>query len=205
MMKLQDIRRENFCSLIVRGGGITDSYEKAGYSPNPGNASKMFHQLEIQARIRELKIEAAEGSIVAIDDILKNGPKTDEDLELTKTWVLEQLMLLAQNAKLEKQHNAAFRCIELMGEYLGMWGKLGKNGVDRGGISETKKSKAPTASSLANLVHTFRKMDKEQEDAANNLAKDAQADTEVTDEPEDGGDGAGNITDTSVDVDADKD
>lgn len=194
-MRLQDSRRENFCRLIVAGGGIGDSYVKAGYSKNDGNASKLYHNIEIQARIQELELEKAEGFIKPIDDIL-DALNNSKDLELTKAWVLENLMLLTQKAKMDGQANAAFRCIELMGEYLGMWGGKGSG---KGAEDATKKRGAKTASrtetgNLANLVTTLRKMDKEQSERdahAADLAVGAEGDKTVAEESEGLGDGTG--------------
>lgn len=201
MMRLTDSRRENFCRLCVSGSTITDAYENAGYARNDGNASKLYNNIQIQARIRELALEKAEGIIKPVDDILKNQITNQEDLELTKTWVLENLMLLVQSAKLSGQASAAFRCIELMGEYLGMWGKTGSGKGAEAVDKKTRPSK--DMKKLADLVKTFRVMDEEKarraRDEVDNNAG-TEVDTEFAEQSEDSGDGVGGEFDEEDDT-----
>lgn len=203
MLRLQDHRRENFCRLMATGSKMGEAYEKAGYKKNDGNSSKLFHNTEVQARIHELQLESTGGAIDALPAFISSAEKSEDAIDLTKTWVLEQLMLLAQNAKLEGQHSAAFRCLELIGEYLGMFGKAaGTKPEDNFKKADTAKK---SANNLATLVQTFRQMDQEQKQNANPITDSKESSEDNTVDAEASISGAGDGTDTQDDIGASED
>jgi hypothetical protein len=70
MPVLTNVRRELFAQMRASGMTLTEAYEKAGYSPDMGNASNLAANDEIQARIRELTTKAAQKAIVTIESLI---------------------------------------------------------------------------------------------------------------------------------------
>jgi phage terminase small subunit len=87
MAALKNARHERFAQEIAKGIGVGESYEAAGFKPNPGNARRLRGDEEIMKRIealldrRELIDEAA-------------TKKAIEKLAITKERVLAELAMI---------------------------------------------------------------------------------------------------------------
>lgn len=133
MPALKNIRWERFCQGLLEGKTADQAYEDAGYKPNRGNAATLKANQIIQARLEELKAEAAK---VAVMD---------------KAWVLRELRRTYEMAIGERQigdredggygfHPAAAKgVLELVGKDQGMF-------PDKLNVDQTVKERSPTAS-----------------------------------------------------------
>jgi hypothetical protein len=70
MPPLLDPRHEIFVHHMLGGANQIDSYEAAGFTRNTGNAGRLFRRVDVQARLAELKGEAAEKAIMSLAEIV---------------------------------------------------------------------------------------------------------------------------------------
>ena len=73
MAPLKNTRWETFCLAILAGKSQTDAYLAAGYKAAASarqNASELMTKPDIQARIAELKEAAAQGAVMAANEVL---------------------------------------------------------------------------------------------------------------------------------------
>ena len=70
MPPLPNPRHEAFARALFEGQTADESYVKAGYSENRGNASRLKANESIQTRLAELQHEAAKASEVTIQSLL---------------------------------------------------------------------------------------------------------------------------------------
>lgn len=134
MPTLKNTRWELFCQGLLEGKTADQAYEDAGYSPNAGNAIRLKGNERIQARLEELKAEAAKFAV------------------MDKAWVLRELRRTYEMAIGERLigdredggygfHPAAAKGIlELVGKDQGMF-------PDKVNIDQTNREVSPTASS----------------------------------------------------------
>ena len=125
---LTNVRRERFAQFIADGHSQAEAYRRAGYSDATSNASRLSANDSIHARVRELRIEAAEAA------------------GLTREYVIARLMRVADRAmqavpvvngkgeptgEYRYDGAAANRSLELLGKHLGMF-------VDRAEVREVQ-------------------------------------------------------------------
>lgn len=100
---LADPRQEAFCLNLVKGMGVTDAHEAAGYKRNSGNAARLKAEQRIQSRLTELQERAAEHAV------------------LTRADILNGLASNARNAEKAGQFAASNQALQLYGKELGMF------------------------------------------------------------------------------------
>lgn len=118
MPSLPNPKHEMFAQGMAQGMSQAEAYEKAGYSPNEGSASRLHRVAKVRARIAEI-IAGREQRFV-----------------LTKQWVIDKLIENANRAMqaepvLDREGNhtgewtyqgqVANRALELLGKELGMF------------------------------------------------------------------------------------
>ena len=62
---LFNVQHEKFALYLFQGLSQPQAYEKAGYNPHDGNASRLAHQENIRERVAELHAQAA--AVAALD------------------------------------------------------------------------------------------------------------------------------------------
>jgi phage terminase small subunit len=118
MPVLGDQRQELFAQEIAKGKTGEAALVAAGYKPNRSAASRLLTDVNVSARVRELKEAAAEKAV------------------LTQSWVIERLMKNAERSMQREavldedgkplgeyryDGNVANRALELLGKELGMF------------------------------------------------------------------------------------
>lgn len=101
MPPLKNHKHELFARLLFEGGNVVESFVKAGFASNRGNACRLKADENIQARITELQEMAARAASV------------------DKAYVLSGLVEIHQMHKVENP-TAAAKCLELLGKTDGL-------------------------------------------------------------------------------------
>jgi phage terminase small subunit len=130
MTALTNPKHERFAQEIAKGKTAEESYKRAGFKPNRGNATTLKHNQSILGRVSELLAERETVHAQATADAIKSTA-------LTKEWVIETLkenVARAMQAKPAKtddegeavgeyqyQGSVANRALELLGKELGMF------------------------------------------------------------------------------------
>lgn len=70
MPVLSNPKHELFAQELAKGTSATAAYEKVGYRPDDGNASKLAGKPEVQDRVQEITGRAAEAAGVTVEAIL---------------------------------------------------------------------------------------------------------------------------------------
>jgi phage terminase small subunit len=70
---LDNSRWERFCNFLAQGEDITDAHEHAGYKRNTGNASTLFANPSVQARLKEIKAELARNTVVTAESPIQQA------------------------------------------------------------------------------------------------------------------------------------
>jgi hypothetical protein len=90
MPVLDNARHERFAQALAKGMSATDAYTKAGYSGDRTAASRLSTNVNVQARLLELKTKSAEKTVLTVasitDRLLKiadKGEASDEASMLT--------------------------------------------------------------------------------------------------------------------------
>ena len=97
MPALKEPRWERACQLRAAGGGITASYEGAGYAKGgPGNAVKFFRRPEIVQRVQEIVQDGYE-------DERKSREIATQEAGIDKAWVLKRLKYLTDLSLQKKE------------------------------------------------------------------------------------------------------
>lgn len=78
---LKNARHEKFAQLLAKGRSQFEAYEKAGYKPDRGAATRLSAKVSIQSRLNELKGRAAEKAVATVADI---AAQLDEDREFAR-------------------------------------------------------------------------------------------------------------------------
>ncbi len=88
---LKNTRHERFAQELAKGSTIIGAYEAAGYKPDPGAASRLSRNANVQARCEELKARIAEkvadGSLKPVHEwpmIWRKGLVAGVDVEQMK-------------------------------------------------------------------------------------------------------------------------
>jgi phage terminase small subunit len=107
MPPLENARHEKFAQGLAQGMSATEAYRQAGYDAK-GNAaevaaSRLIRNTKVASRVEELKTRAA------------------ASVQISKEWVLEQLVDNLKLAKEQGQLAPANRAAELLGKELGMF------------------------------------------------------------------------------------
>jgi hypothetical protein len=79
---LKNARHERFAQELAKGKSQEDAYRSAGYKGDRTAASRLATNVNVQARLAELKAEAAERTVVTVESItqrLLNIAKKGED------------------------------------------------------------------------------------------------------------------------------
>jgi len=84
-MNLRNPRHEVFAQELANGMPATQAYEKAGFSPDGGNASRLQNDDRIKQRVAQLLNERARKHA-------KASEKAVEKLGLDRQWVLSKLV-----------------------------------------------------------------------------------------------------------------
>lgn len=71
MPPLANARHERFCLALSEGHSIAESYTRAGYSKNRGNACRLNADESVRARVAELQAQTAAHSKVTIESICR--------------------------------------------------------------------------------------------------------------------------------------
>lgn len=71
MALLADPRHEAFVHHLMSGKSAIDAYVAAGFKRNNGNAGRLYHKPEVQARVAEMKQEAAEKAGITVQRVLE--------------------------------------------------------------------------------------------------------------------------------------
>lgn len=100
---LKNVRHEKFAQHLAKGMSADAAYEKAGYSANRGNATRLKANERLQARVAELQ------------------KKTEQVAVLTRADVLRELADNAVEAKKLGQLSARNQALSLYGKELGMF------------------------------------------------------------------------------------
>lgn len=103
MAALENSRHEKFAQGLAQGMSAAEAYKAAGYNGDRTAASRLSTNVNVQARVVELTERAA------------------ASVQITKEWVLEQLIDNLRLAKEQGQLAPANRAAELLGKELGMF------------------------------------------------------------------------------------
>jgi phage terminase small subunit len=105
MALLENRRHELFAQAIFQGSSNIQAYEDAGFSRNDTNACKLRQNAKVIARIDEL------------------SARTVASVNLTKEWVIEQLIGVVIDARSgeRKDSAGANKALNLLGLELGMF------------------------------------------------------------------------------------
>ncbi len=102
MAALKNQRRELFCHGVAVGKSATQAYEAAGYAPNRQCASRLRTNVDVIARIDELRAEASARA------------------ELSAQMVIEGLLKEARREDAGASHSARITAWGLLAKHLGM-------------------------------------------------------------------------------------
>lgn len=129
MPVLSDPRHERFAQNLAGGMKQGEAYEKAGYKPDGGAASRLSNNVNVSQRVAEI-LTAREKFIQDV------SAKAVEKAGLTKAWVLDTLRQNIDRAMTAEpvrdsegnpigdytyQGGVANRALELIGKELGMF------------------------------------------------------------------------------------
>lgn len=103
MPALANARHERFAQELAKGKSATEAYAEAGYEESRSAASRLSANVNVQARVAELKERAA------------------ANVSLTREWVLEQLVDNAAKAKEAGDFGPSNQALNLLGKELGMF------------------------------------------------------------------------------------
>lgn len=136
-MTLRNPRHELFAQELANGLPATQAYEKAGFSPDGGNASRLQNDDRIKQRVNQLLQERARKHA-------KASEKAVEKLGIDRQWVLSKLVEnvergLQARAVLDNEGkpigeyrydgNVVNRALELLGVEQGMFIKRTESGA----------------------------------------------------------------------------
>jgi hypothetical protein len=112
MAILTNSRHEAFAHGLAAGKTIEAAYSEAGYSPNSGNASRLNGNERVITRVGQLK---------ALIQNMRN--LSTHRVVLTKEWVIEQLIGVVIDAKVQSKPDSAGanKALHLLGLELGMF------------------------------------------------------------------------------------
>lgn len=140
MPQLDNTRWEMFCIGLVSGKSKTQAYADAGFNPSTANASQLGKRPEILARVAELMEERTQFKATFVDNSslehLAAVDKAAQEGNVTREWVITELMDLVKEAKAAQQYSAAKSAIELLGKEIGMFQEKGKKPEDPGKTPE---------------------------------------------------------------------
>ena len=103
MPALGNARHERFAQELAKGKSASEAYVLAGYEESRSAASRLSANVNVQARVDELKERAA------------------ANVSLTREWVLEQLVDNASKAKAAGDFGPSNQALNLLGKELGMF------------------------------------------------------------------------------------
>ena len=103
MPALSNARHERFAQELAKGKSASEAYVSAGYEESRSAASRLSANVNVQARLDELKERAA------------------ANVSLTREWVLEQLVDNAAKAKAAGDFGPSNQALNLLGKELGMF------------------------------------------------------------------------------------
>jgi len=115
MAVLSDPKREKFAQLCARGIATVESYVRAGYKRNTGNAVTMRKRPDVTNRIAEIQEQLRRSSMQEMDDYCN-------DMGLNETYIIKQMLDTALAAKESGQFNVAITGLKDVGrELFGMF------------------------------------------------------------------------------------
>lgn len=113
-MPLSNPKHELFAQELANGVSACQAYEKAGFKPDGGNASRLQNDDRIKQRVAALLSERARKHDKATEKAVK-------ELGITKQWVLAKLVTNAERALERDDGSTANRALELIGKEQGMF------------------------------------------------------------------------------------
>lgn len=78
---LKNARHEKFAQELAKGKSKLGAYKAAGYEPDGGAATRLSMNVNVAARVAQLKAKAAERVIVTVADLAQ---QLDEDREFAR-------------------------------------------------------------------------------------------------------------------------
>jgi phage terminase small subunit len=103
MPVLDNSRHEKFAQGLAQGMSAAEAYRLAGYNGDRTAASRLSTNVNVQARVAELKERAA------------------VNVSLSKEWVLENLIKNVKAGQANDDLSPANKALELLGKELGMF------------------------------------------------------------------------------------
>lgn len=100
---LENPRHERFAQGLAKGLSASEAYEAAGFKPSRAAASRLSTKVNVQERVKELQGRVVEG------------------IQISKQWVMEQLVDNVVKAKEAKEFAPANKALELLGKEVGMF------------------------------------------------------------------------------------
>jgi hypothetical protein len=100
---LENQRHERFAQGLAKGLCADKAYVEAGFRANRGNAIRLKANERVVKRVEELQGRAVEG------------------VQISKQWVMEQLVDNVVKAKEAKEFAPANKALELLGKEVGMF------------------------------------------------------------------------------------
>lgn len=157
MPALKNTRHELFCIGLVSGKKQYQSYVDAGFASNEKNSSKMAsllsQKVDIKARIAELIEDRTKFQQNMVADLPTSIAK--QTGEVTKEWIVTQLVMLVEESKAASQFGAANAALKMLGEHIGMFGKKTiKDDNSKPLVEETKAISVDRINKLLATVET---------------------------------------------------
>jgi hypothetical protein len=103
MPVLENSRHEKFAQGLAQGMSAAEAYRQAGYNGDRTAASRLATNVNVQARVDELKQRAA------------------ASVSLSKEWVLERLIANVEMGQQAGDLAPTNKALELLGKELGMF------------------------------------------------------------------------------------
>lgn len=118
MPVLTNERHEQFAKYLSQGLSEYDAHIKAGYTGHKPAIRALTQRPDIRQRVAEL-IKEQEDNLANEECEIPEALLEDEQISVTRTWLLKQLTDNVLKSKRAGQYSASNKAIEMLGNFLG--------------------------------------------------------------------------------------
>lgn len=137
MARLDNQRWEAFARSLAKGRSAAESYRKAGYEDDTGNASKLTANHSIQARVTELQQAAARRAEVSVEFVLTNAKELlARCLQKTPVMERDEEGNMVPSGEWKFDASGAAKALDMIAKHLAMYDRTVK--VEHSGTVTTQ-------------------------------------------------------------------